>query len=232
MLLHELGLPPPEDWPKPHTLSDALAPLPDTEVSIHDAPQLRREERQAETIAFRLAGTRAVWGGGIGFMSGFAIGVWLELHLTFWLLTLGLFGLGLVIGRRRASPTCTACARNVPSGAPRCPNCSAKLVGDIRELADHFAAEDEYRRATQPARPKTTTTDVESTGTGGVNVSCPLCGWQPSSDDLWTCDCGHAWHTFDSAGRCPACNKTHHTAGCPACAEASDHSAWYPQPTS
>jgi hypothetical protein len=212
LLMHELGLPPLEEWPAAHELSDALVPLPDTEVSIHDAPRLRREQPQQERIAFRLAGTRAIWGAGLGLMSGFAGGLLLDLELAFWPLTLGLGGLGLFVGRRRASPTCTACARNVPVGAPRCPSCSAKLVADIRELADTFAAEEAYAHASRP--------EVSA-------VSCPHCSYQLADDDLWQCDCGHQWNTFATRGTCPACNKTHQVTSCPACDSVSDHSAWY-----
>jgi hypothetical protein len=151
-LAHSLGLPPLEDWPARHSLSHALVPLPDTEVSIHDAPLRRREQPQSEVIAFRLAGTRSIWGGALGLMGGFGTGALLDLKLTFWPLTLGLAGLGLFLGKRRPAPTCTACARVVGSGAPSCRNCSAKLVGDIRELADVFAAEDRYRQAVEPTR--------------------------------------------------------------------------------
>lgn len=211
-LSHQLGLPPPEAWPAPHVLSDVLAPLPDTEVSIHDAPRVRREQPQEERIAFRLSGTRAIWGAGLGFMSGFAGGLLLDLNLAFWPLTLGLAGLGWAVGQRRACPNCTACGKNVRVGAERCQNCSAKLVADIRELADTFAAEDAYRQATRSA--------VEP-------VACPQCSYQPADDDVWQCDCGHLWNTFATKGRCPACSKTHDTTACPACDAASEHNAWY-----
>lgn len=212
LLIHELGLPPVEEWPAAHALSDALVPLPDTEVSIHDAPRLQREGAQQEKIAFRLAGTRAVWGAGLGLMGGFGSAAMLDLKLAFWPLTLGLGGLGLFVGKRRASPTCTACARSVPVGAARCPNCSAKLVADIRERADSFAAEEAYAQASRPTV---------------ASVSCPQCSYQPAEDDTWLCDCGHEWNTFATRGRCPACGKTHQATGCPACDSASDHSAWY-----
>jgi hypothetical protein len=212
MLAHSLGLPGHEHWAEPHSLSHALVPLPDTEVSIHDAPRLRREQPQSDAIAFRLAGTRSIGGGALGLMSGFSIGALLNLELTFWPLTLGLSGLGLFLGKRRPAPTCTACARVVGSAALRCRNCSAKLVGDIGELADVFAAEDRYRQASKPSR---------------RHVACPFCAWQPHDDDVWLCDCGHEWHTFDSAGRCPACHKTHETTSCHACIQESEHDAWY-----
>ena len=29
-------------------------------------------------------------------------------------------------------------------------------------------------------------------------IRCPLCGWMPRKDDLWSCHCGHLWNTFDT----------------------------------
>jgi len=39
----------------------------------------------------------------------------------------------------------------------------------------------------------------------GSRIRCPLCGWSPRKDDLWSCTCGHEWNTFDTGGVCPAC---------------------------
>ena len=34
-------------------------------------------------------------------------------------------------------------------------------------------------------------------------IRCPLCGWWPCKEDLWSCSCGHQWNTFDTGGfRC------------------------------
>jgi hypothetical protein len=59
-LSHQLGLPALESWPTARPLRDALVPLPGTDVTIHDAPQLAREQPAPEKIAFRLAGNRAL----------------------------------------------------------------------------------------------------------------------------------------------------------------------------
>lgn len=40
-----------------------------------------------------------------------------------------------------------------------------------------------------------------------LKIACPKCDWEPSPSDMWQCSCGHNWHTFDTGGRCPACNK-------------------------
>jgi len=39
----------------------------------------------------------------------------------------------------------------------------------------------------------------------GPHIRCPLCGWSPRKEDLWSCSCGHVWNTFDTGGVCPAC---------------------------
>jgi hypothetical protein len=214
-LSHQLGLPPVESWPAPHELDDALVPLPDTEVTIHDAPQLQREEPPPERIAFRLAGNRAMWGTALGIMGGFTAGLMLHLDWGFWPLTLGLGGLGYVLGKRRLSPNCTGCGKNVPVAAPICQNCSATLVSDIGELADVFTAEEAYaqsRRSGPASLP---------------SVACPQCSYEPSAADTWECDCGYQWNTFTTKARCPACEKTHRATACPSCESASDHDAWY-----
>ena len=39
----------------------------------------------------------------------------------------------------------------------------------------------------------------------GPRIRCPLCGWSPRKDDVWSCTCGHEWNTFETGGVCPAC---------------------------
>jgi hypothetical protein len=34
----------------------------------------------------------------------------------------------------------------------------------------------------------------------GPRIRCPLCGWSPGKHDLWSCDRGHQWTTFDRQG--------------------------------
>jgi hypothetical protein len=36
-------------------------------------------------------------------------------------------------------------------------------------------------------------------------IRCPLCGWSPRKEDLWSCSCGHLWNTFDTGGVCLQC---------------------------
>ena len=42
----------------------------------------------------------------------------------------------------------------------------------------------------------------KSHDSSGPRIRCPLCGWSPRKDDLWACDCGHLWNTFDTGGVC------------------------------
>jgi hypothetical protein len=82
-------------------------------------------------------------------MRGFSGALLLQLELGFWPFTLGLGALGWTLGKRRLSPTCTACTKVVPAYASRCEDCSATLVADILELADVFEAEEAYNRASR-----------------------------------------------------------------------------------
>lgn len=58
-------------------------------------------------------------------------------------------------------------------------------------------------------------------------IRCPLCGWRPSSDSKWHCNCGHVWNTFDTGGVCPGCVFQWTVTQCLACGKFSQHSAWY-----
>jgi hypothetical protein len=63
----------------------------------------------------------------------------------------------------------------------------------------------------------------------GKKIRCPKCGWQPRKEDLWWCGppCNHSWNTFDTAGRCPACNKVWLDTCCLSCHQWSKHVDWY-----
>jgi predicted amidophosphoribosyltransferase len=58
-------------------------------------------------------------------------------------------------------------------------------------------------------------------------TACPKCDWRPSATLVWTCTCGHQWHTFNTHGVCPACGKTWTATQCPLCGAWSDHEDWY-----
>lgn len=64
-------------------------------------------------------------------------------------------------------------------------------------------------------------------GVTGPRIRCPLCEWMPSKSDLWGCECGHSWHTFDTGGVCPACMRQWESTQCLECKGWSAHSAWY-----
>jgi len=60
-------------------------------------------------------------------------------------------------------------------------------------------------------------------------IRCPKCAWEPRRGDLWGCLCGHAFHTFDTAGRCPACHEQWDHTQCLRCGQWSPHPDWYEQ---
>ena len=207
-LLHSLGLPEPAGWPPPHTLEQRLQPLPDAEVSIHDQPQVERRFVAQEQVGFRILGNRAMLGMALGLSAGFVSASLLELYAAFWPWGLAFGALGGFTGRSLKAWSCSACSHRVPQAARRCNFCSLALVADIHEPAERFAAEERYRAKHAPIR-------------------CPRCTWVPTADDAWECECGHAWNTFETAGRCPACAKIWEETWCLECREPSEHQAWY-----
>jgi hypothetical protein len=58
-------------------------------------------------------------------------------------------------------------------------------------------------------------------------IRCPRCAWEPQRHDLWTCSCLHVWHTFDTGGVCPGCDKKWTETQCPRCRAWSRHEDWY-----
>ncbi len=69
------------------------------------------------------------------------------------------------------------------------------------------------------------TDDDESVGKG--RIRCPRCGWSPGAGDRWMCSCGAVWNTFDTGGRCPACDKLWLETQCLRCHAWSPHEDWY-----
>jgi tetratricopeptide (TPR) repeat protein len=59
------------------------------------------------------------------------------------------------------------------------------------------------------------------------HVACPHCKRPPRCKDRWRCSCGNQWNTFDTRGRCPACDFQWAETACPVCNELSPHSDWY-----
>lgn len=60
-------------------------------------------------------------------------------------------------------------------------------------------------------------------------ILCPKCSYKPKSQDRWLCTCGHVWNTFDTAGKCPACDYQWQHTQCPSlsCNKWSPHKDWY-----
>ncbi len=58
-------------------------------------------------------------------------------------------------------------------------------------------------------------------------IYCPKCEWEPPSSARWACTCGHVWHTFDTQGQCPACEKVWRETQCLQCNAWSPHHDWY-----
>lgn len=76
--------------------------------------------------------------------------------------------------------------------------------------------------------PVAPTSDIERLGTTkGPRIRCPLCEWQPRPEDLWSCTCGHQWHTFDTGGVCPSCLHQWTHTQCFSCHGWSAHADWY-----
>jgi len=60
-----------------------------------------------------------------------------------------------------------------------------------------------------------------------IKILCPKCDWEPAAHDYWGCSCGHVWNTFDTGGRCPACQKVWEDTQCLECEKWSPHLDWY-----
>jgi hypothetical protein len=217
-----LGLPDMASWPRPRQIKDTLAPLPEAAVVIHDRPKASREKRERDQFAFRVAGNRLTSGVALAGAAGFALALGLELQLAFWPCVLGLAALGGLVGRARAAPTCSACGRSVSQHAARCSSCDVPLVGAIGSTLEYFDAEERYR-AGQPDN----ASGRREQARASAKQRCPACQWIPLDSDRWLCSCGETWNTFDTAGRCPGCDKQWEATACLSCDATSTHRAWY-----
>ena len=65
--------------------------------------------------------------------------------------------------------------------------------------------------------------------TRGRRIRCPKCAWEPDRESRWICllECGTVWNTFETAGRCPGCNRVWQDTACLACHRWSPHVDWY-----
>lgn len=221
-LRNKLGLPPVETWPAPRKLEAALSPLPATSVVIHDRPKAHRAQARADRFGFRIAGNRLSRGIAIGLGAGLAIAVALDLQVGFWLCVVGLGGVGALLGHRRSAPSCSGCGRSVPDHAERCNSCELRLVGDIQNALERFDAEERHRASLIG-----NLAERREQARASAAQRCPSCEWVPLESDRWACACGHRWNTFDTAGRCPSCDKQWETTACLSCKVSSAHDDWY-----
>lgn len=86
-----------------------------------------------------------------------------------------------------------------------------------------------------PGDPAVLDEALRDLGLGGSppRIRCPLCAWRPRREDRWWCrppGCGHAWNTFETAGRCPRCHYQWVVTACLACHRYSLHADWYERP--
>jgi hypothetical protein len=89
---------------------------------------------------------------------------------------------------------------------------------------------------TRTTTPKPDLDDVEEAFS---RIRCPLCAWQPSPNDRWSCvwvegspeppfpSCGAIWNTFRTRGSCPGCRHQWRWTSCLRCAGWSLHEDWY-----
>jgi hypothetical protein len=70
----------------------------------------------------------------------------------------------------------------------------------------------------------------ELLGSTLAGVRCPKCGWAPRAKNVWSCNCGHCWNTFDTRGLCPQCQHQWEVTECLQCGERSPHEKWYARP--
>ena len=59
------------------------------------------------------------------------------------------------------------------------------------------------------------------------HIACPICDWEPNASSKWSCSCGFHWNTFDTAAKCPDCQKQWKTTQCHSCHKHSLHEDWY-----
>ena len=94
--------------------------------------------------------------------------------------------------------------------------------------AGHYHRHYIYALKQDLSRTRTTTREVAPEDEDIFSrIRCPLCEWLPAKEELWSCDCGNNWHTFDTGGVCPSCLQQWVNTQCHRCAGWSAHSDWY-----
>jgi hypothetical protein len=71
------------------------------------------------------------------------------------------------------------------------------------------------------------TTTADAVDERDAGIRCPRCKWSPPRSARWSCSCLHAWNTFDTRGKCPACGHQWHETQCLSCQQWSPHADWY-----
>jgi len=69
--------------------------------------------------------------------------------------------------------------------------------------------------------------DETGARSGKPHIRCPACAWEPRQDDFWSCVCLYSWHTFDTGGVCPSCDRRWTETQCLKCHAWSRHLDWY-----
>lgn len=95
------------------------------------------------------------------------------------------------------------------------------------------------KRDLSRARTTTPKPDLDDDDAAFSRIRCPLCAWQPSPNDRWSCvwiegspeppfsSCGAIWNTFKTRGNCPGCRHQWRWTSCLRCAGWSLHEDWY-----
>jgi hypothetical protein len=108
----------------------------------------------------------------------------------------------------------------------RIPDADLRLFAQI-ELAAALAGLPEFQETQREHHPRPGGAERRARRAISANIRCPACNWSPSSDDRWSCRCGHIWNTFETGGLCPACRYQWKVTACHSCGESSPHSDWY-----
>jgi hypothetical protein len=103
------------------------------------------------------------------------------------------------------------------------------MVYSSLELLRHTPATPDFRLAER----------IEHDDQEFAGIRCPLCGWRPTPESIWSClwtpdapeprfaSCGATWNTFASGGVCPECAHQWRWTSCLQCARWSPHDEWY-----
>ena len=109
----------------------------------------------------------------------------------------------------------------------RIPDDDLRLFAQI-EFAAALAGLPELPETRRTYRPPPPMQGTPMRAPDGSPIRCPKCRWVPVQEARWSCKCGHVWNTFQTRGRCPACQYQWEITLCYGCHEMSRHADWYP----